>query len=64
MQASRRPVRLWRPLPQGVEPGATKLRRGVGEVESWEPQPKLEILQAMLDNIAKLRAEGLDVIED
>jgi rifampin ADP-ribosylating transferase len=37
--------------------------RIVGEVESWESHPP-EILQGMLDNIAKLRADGLDVIED
>lgn len=37
--------------------------RIVGEVESWEGHPP-EVLQGMLDNIARLRAEGLDVIED
>lgn len=37
--------------------------RITGEVESWEGHPP-EILQGMLDNIAKLRADGLDVIED
>jgi rifampin ADP-ribosylating transferase len=37
--------------------------RIVGEVESWESHPP-EILQGMLDSIAKLRADGLDVIED
>ena len=37
--------------------------RIVGEVESWEGHPP-EILQRMLDSIAKLRAEGLDVIQD
>ena len=37
--------------------------RIVGEVESWERHPT-EILQGMLDSIAKLRTEGLDVIED
>lgn len=37
--------------------------RVVGEVEAWEPHPS-EVLQGMLDNIARLRAEGLDVIED
>lgn len=37
--------------------------RILGEVESWEGHPP-EILQDMLDNIAKLRADGLDVIED
>lgn len=37
--------------------------RIIGEVESWEGHPP-ETLQGMLDNIAKLRADGLDVIED
>lgn len=37
--------------------------RVVGEVPSWDPHPP-EVLQAMLDNIARLRADGLDVIED
>lgn len=37
--------------------------RVVGEVEQWDAHPP-EILQAMLDNIAQLRADGLDVIED
>ena len=37
--------------------------RIVGEVESWEGHPP-ETVQDMLDNIAKLRADGLDVIED
>ncbi len=37
--------------------------RIVGEVEHWESHPP-EVLQGMLDNIAKLRADGLDVIED
>lgn len=37
--------------------------RVVGEVEAWEGHPP-EVLQAMLDNIARLRAQGLDVIED
>ena len=37
--------------------------RVVGEVGDWEGhQP--EILQGMLDNIARLRQQGLDVIED
>lgn len=35
----------------------------VGEVNRWESH-SLEIVQGMLDNIAKLRAAGLDVIED
>lgn len=37
--------------------------RIVGEVESLEGHPP-GTLQDMLDNIAKLRADGLDVIED
>ena len=37
--------------------------RIVGEVESWEGHPP-ETVQEMLDSIAKLRADGLDVIED
>lgn len=37
--------------------------RIVGEVESWDGHPP-EILQLMLDNIAELRAEGLDIIDD
>lgn len=37
--------------------------RIVGEVESWERHPH-EVLQGMLDSIAKLRRAGLDVIED
>ena len=37
--------------------------RIVDEVETWEGHAP-EILQGMLDNIARLRAEGLDVIED
>jgi rifampin ADP-ribosylating transferase len=35
----------------------------VGEVESWEGHPP-DVLQEMLDNIARLREQGLDVIED
>lgn len=35
----------------------------VGEVASWEGHPP-EVLNAMLDNIARLREQGLDVIED
>ncbi len=35
----------------------------VGEVETWEGHAP-DVLQAMLDNIAQLRAQGLDVIED
>jgi rifampin ADP-ribosylating transferase len=37
--------------------------RVVREVESWEGHPP-EVLQAMLDNLARLREQGLDVIED
>ena len=37
--------------------------RIVGEVESWEGHPP-ETVQGMLDSIARLRADGLDVIED
>lgn len=37
--------------------------RIIGVVESWDGHPP-EILQGMLDNIAKLRAGGLDLIED
>jgi rifampin ADP-ribosylating transferase len=37
--------------------------RVVGEVEDWEGHDP-EVLQGMLDNLARLRAEGLDVIED
>jgi hypothetical protein len=37
--------------------------RIVGEVDTWEGHPP-ESVQGMLDNIAKLRADGLDVIED
>jgi len=37
--------------------------RIVGEVESWEGHPH-EVLQGMLDSIARLRGAGLDVIDD
>lgn len=37
--------------------------RVVGEVPTWEGHPP-EVLQAMLDNIARLREQGLDVIDD
>ena len=37
--------------------------RVVGEVEEWEGHPP-DALQAMLDGLANLRAQGLDVIED
>jgi hypothetical protein len=35
----------------------------VGEVETWEGHAP-EVLNGMLDNIARLREQGLDVIED
>jgi hypothetical protein len=37
--------------------------RIVSEVDDWEGHPP-EVLQAMLDSLAKLREQGLDVIED
>lgn len=37
--------------------------RVVGEVDDWEGHPP-EVLQGMLDSLARLRAEGRDVIED
>jgi Rifampin ADP-ribosyl transferase len=37
--------------------------RVIGEVEEWEPHPP-EVLESMLSSLARLRAEGLDVIED
>ena len=37
--------------------------RVAGEVDAWEGHPP-EVLQAMLDNISALRADGLDVIDD
>ena len=37
--------------------------RVVAEVPDW-PGHEPEVLQAMLDNLARLRAQGLDVIED
>lgn len=37
--------------------------RIVEEVRGWDGHTP-EVLQEMLDNIARLRAEGLDVIED
>jgi hypothetical protein len=37
--------------------------RVVGEVHDWEGHAP-EVLQGMLDNIARLREHGLDVIED
>ena len=35
----------------------------VGEVQTWEGHAP-EVLNAMLDNIARLREQGLDIIED
>lgn len=37
--------------------------RIVSQLETWEPHPP-EVLQGMLDNLARLRAEGRDLIED
>lgn len=37
--------------------------RVVGEVQGWEGHSP-EVLQGMLDNLARLREQGLDVIED
>ena len=37
--------------------------RVVGEVEDWQGHAP-EVLQGMLDNLARLREQGLDVIED
>jgi rifampin ADP-ribosylating transferase len=37
--------------------------RIVGELAEWEGHAP-EVLQTMLDNLARLRAQGLDVIED
>lgn len=37
--------------------------RVVGEVEDWEGHSP-EVLQGMLDHLARLREQGLDVIED
>lgn len=37
--------------------------RVVGEVTTWEGHPP-EVLQTMLDNIARLREQGLDIIDD
>ena len=37
--------------------------RVVDELEDWEGHPP-EVLQGMLDTLARLRADGLDVIED
>ena len=35
----------------------------VGEVDDWVGHPR-EVLQGMLENLARLREQGLDVIED
>lgn len=37
--------------------------RVVRELDDWTPHPP-DVLQGMLDNIARLREQGLDVIED
>jgi Rifampin ADP-ribosyl transferase len=37
--------------------------RVVAEVDDWPGHPP-EVLQGMLDNLARLRAQGLDLIED
>ncbi|WP_159805403.1 NAD(+)--rifampin ADP-ribosyltransferase [Cellulomonas citrea] len=37
--------------------------RVVAELDSWEGHPP-EVLQGMLDSLARLREQGLDVIED
>ncbi len=37
--------------------------RVVDELQTWQPHSP-DVLQAMLDNIARLREQGLDVIED
>lgn len=37
--------------------------RVVGEVETWDGHPP-EVLRERLDNLARLREQGLDVIED
>lgn len=37
--------------------------RVVRELEDWEPHPP-EVLATMLDHLAQLREQGLDVIED
>ena len=37
--------------------------RVVHEVETWDRHPP-EVLEGMLDSLARLRAQGLDVIED
>lgn len=37
--------------------------RVIEEIVDWEGHPQ-EVLQAMLDNLARMREQGLDVIED
>lgn len=37
--------------------------RVVDEIQTWEGHPS-EVLQTMLDNIARLREQGLDLIDD
>lgn len=37
--------------------------RVVDEVETWDPHPPA-VLQGMIDNMARLKAEGLDVVYD
>ena len=37
--------------------------RVVAELESWQGHPP-DVLQAMLDHLARLREQGLDVIDD
>jgi hypothetical protein len=37
--------------------------RVVAEIQNWDPHPP-EVLDGMLDDLARLRAEGLDVIQD
>ena len=37
--------------------------RVVDEVEDWEPHPP-EVLDGMLDSLARLREQGLDVVDD
>ena len=38
--------------------------RVVGEVDNWEGHEDPEVLKGMLDHLALLREQGLDVIED
>lgn len=44
-------------------PMARHLLRVVGEVDNWQGHEP-EVLKAMLDHLALLREQGLDVIED